>query len=70
MYFENDVLHLSELMIPPLMSSTMNLADLKGNSGQSSTSKTQDTSSGKSGRPEKPEDEKSDKTLANEASMG
>jgi len=40
-YFENDVLHLSEIMIPPLMSSTMNLEDLKGKTEQTSTGKTQ-----------------------------
>jgi hypothetical protein len=28
-FFENNILRLSEIMIPPLMSSTMNLADLK-----------------------------------------
>ena len=40
-YFENEVLHLSEIMIPPLMSSTMNLQDLKGGKEQTETKKTQ-----------------------------
>jgi hypothetical protein len=40
-YFENEVMHLSEIMIPPLMSSTMNLEDLKGNSSKTQTQKTQ-----------------------------
>jgi hypothetical protein len=40
-YFENEVLHLSEIMIPPLMSSTMNLQDLKGGTEQTETKKTQ-----------------------------
>ena len=40
-YFENEVLHLSEIMIPPLMSSTMNLQDLKGGNGEDTTQKTQ-----------------------------
>ena len=40
-YFENEVLHLSEIMIPPLMSSTMNLQDLKGGKEQIETKKTQ-----------------------------
>ena len=29
-YFENEVLHLSEIMIPPLMSSTMRGEDILG----------------------------------------
>lgn len=45
-YFENEVLHLSEVMIPPLMSSTMNMQDLKGNSNQTQTNKTQTKSGG------------------------
>jgi hypothetical protein len=45
-YFENEVLHLSEIMIPPLMSSTMNMQDLKGNSNQTQTSKTQTNTGG------------------------
>jgi hypothetical protein len=40
-YFENEVMHLSEVVIPPLMSSTMNLEDLKGNSSKTQTQKTQ-----------------------------
>ena len=73
-YFENEVLHLSEIMIPPLMSSTMNMQDLKGNSNQAQTSKTQNNTGGQSsdkgaGRPEKPDDQKSDKTIQNKESM-
>ena len=70
-HFENEVLHLSEIMIPPLMSSTMNLEDLKGKTEQKGTAKTQiKTESGQAGRPEKADDEKSDKTIANKESMG
>jgi hypothetical protein len=36
-YFENDILHLSEVMIPPLMSSTMNMQDLKGKVDETTT---------------------------------
>ena len=72
-YFENEVMNLSELMIPPLMSSTMNMQDLKGNSGSGSSSGTQKSSGGSSsggaGRPEKPNDQKSDKTIQNKESM-
>ena len=78
-YFENEVLHLSEVMIPPLMSSTMNLQDLKGNGEQgknneSGNSKTQKpvegaTSDKKAGRPEKADGQKSEKTIQNKESM-
>ena len=72
-YFENEVLHLSEIMIPPLMSSTMNMQDLKGNSNQASGNKTQNKTVGQesksAGRPEKPDDQKSDKTIKNKEAM-
>ena len=58
-------------MIPPLMSSTLNMEDLKGRKDKTPASQNQNTKEeGKSGRPEKPDDEKSDKTLANKESMG
>jgi hypothetical protein len=72
-YFENEVMHLSELMIPPLMSSTMNMEDLKGNSNKSNTStsasNTGTSPKGEAGRPEKPDDQKSEKTIKNKESM-
>ena len=79
-YFENEVLHLSEIMIPPLMSSTMNMQDLKGNSGEDPNKKTQNNTGGQktktpgaeekpAGRPEKPDDQKSAKTIQNKESM-
>ena len=72
-YFENEVMHLSELMIPPLMSSTLNMEDIKGNSDKTSSSNSQKTgtssSSGNAGRPEKPDDQKSEKTIQNKESM-
>mgnify|MGYP006314538911 FL=1 len=42
-YFENEVMKLSEIMIPPLMSSTMKMEDLKGggNSNQPQNNKSQ-----------------------------
>lgn len=59
-YFENEILDLNTLMIPPLMSSTMSSQDVLGTrSGGKSTS------SGETGRPEKSNDEKSEKTIAN-----
>ena len=77
-YFENEVMNLSELMIPPLMSSTLNMQDLKGGSGSGNSSNSQKTgsgsgsssgSSGSAGRPEKPNDQKSEKTIKNKESM-
>ena len=76
-YFENEVMHLSELMIPPLMSSTLNMEDIKGNSNKTSSSNSQKTgtssssssSTGNAGRPEKPDDQKSEKTIQNKESM-
>ena len=70
--FENEVLHLTQIMIPPLMSSTLSSEDVLGIKNQDNTSKNQDITEGTTsagGRPEKSDDEKSDKTLANEESQ-
>ncbi len=78
--FENEVLHLSEIMIPPLMSSTMNAETLqtmggknKNNSNSSGTGNTgQSTkteSEGTMGRPKKEEGQLSEKTIQNKESM-
>lgn len=63
-YFENEVLELFNVFIPPLMSSTMNAdaIDKQGGNKNGDTNKT-------AGRDEKPDDEKSDKTLKNRESM-
>lgn len=81
-FFENKILHLEQLMIPPLMSSTMSSQDVlgaKGNSDQKNTQNSTETQGAKSfdtgntqqtaGRPEKPDDQKSAKTIANKESM-
>ena len=79
-HFENEVLHLSEIMIPPLMSSTLSSQDILGKSGQGTQTKSQGNSSGSSstksedsdksaGRPEKADSEKSEKTIKNKESM-
>ena len=75
-YFENEVMHLSEIMIPPLMSSTMNMEDLKGKNDETQTNKTQTKTGGqisaedkKAGRPEKDDSQKSEKTIQNKESM-
>ena len=69
-FFENEVLNLSEIMIPPLMSSTLNGDDILGKKQQTSTGKTQTTTETKSaGRPEKADSQKSEKTIQNKESM-
>lgn len=60
--FENKILELSTVMIPPLMSSTLNGEDL-GLSGNKADKK-------ESGRPEKEDSEKSEKTIANKEALG
>ena len=72
-HFENEVLHLSEIMIPPLMSSTLNGEDILGKSNKTNTNKNKtntETSEKSAGRPEKADDQKSDKTIANIESKG
>ena len=68
-YFENEILGLPAMMIPPLMSSTMNGEDILGTKNKTTQSNSQNTSEGQSGRPEKPDDQKSDKTIQNKESM-
>lgn len=78
-HFENEVLHLSEIMIPPLMSSTLSGEDILGKSSQTGQSKSQNnsgsstkssgTSEKSAGRPEKADGEKSEKTIKNKESM-
>ena len=78
-HFENEVLHLSEIMIPPLMSSTLSSADILGKSDKSkdtknqtkigASNKTTSTTEKTPGRPETPDDKKSEKTIQNKESM-
>lgn len=77
-HFENEVLKLSEIMIPPLMSSTLNGEDILGKKDSSGTSNSQNNSGTKkttstetkqAGRPEKADDQKSEKTIKNKESM-
>jgi hypothetical protein len=42
-YFENEVMKLSEIMIPPLMSSTMKMEDLKGGGDKNNSTQTNKT---------------------------
>ena len=63
-YFENDILDLVRVFIPPLTSNTMNAEALQNRSITSGTS----GSSGETGRPEKEDSQKSEKTIANKES--
>lgn len=70
--FENEVLNLAEIMIPPMSSNTRSGKDL-GNNNQSSNTNSQNkqtssTNSNGAGRPKKEDGEKSDKTIANQES--
>lgn len=69
-HFENEILHLYEIMIPPLMSSTMSSEDILGQKTQQNAQSTQNgqTSSDTGGRPEKADNEKSEKTIQNKES--
>lgn len=64
--FENEILHLAEIMTPPQLSSTVSAKQL-GTNNQQTQNKTQDKQ--ESGRPEKADNEKSDKTIQNKESM-
>ena len=77
-HFENEVLKLSEIMIPPLMSSTMTGKDILGGGnnpqqpGNKVAKQVQQAAgeTNKGGRPEKADSQKSDKTIANRESAG
>ena len=64
-YFENEILDLSSIMIPPLLSSTMNGQTILDTRSQRRSSNSQNTSESTGGRPEKPDSEKSEKTIQN-----
>ena len=79
-YFENNVLDLVSVFVPPLTSNTMNAEALSNRdhanvnseaSNKNSTSEAQsaETSSEEGGRPEKDDSEKSEKTIQNRAAM-
>ena len=68
-YFENDVLDLVRIFIPPLMSSTMNAQALTGRKQVKNPTSNTDNGAGQTGRPEKPDNEKSEKTLKNRESI-
>lgn len=77
-YFENDILDLLHVFIPPVMSSTMS-ADLLGHNDEGKNNKNSNQTSSKQklipsdnnevGRKEKADNEKSEKTIQNKESM-
>lgn len=74
--FENKVLKLHEIMIPPLMSSVMSSEQILGKQDQSNSTNNQNnmqknnsTETKTAGRTEKPDDQKSEKTIQNRESM-
>ena len=68
-YFENDLLDLVHVFVPPLMSSTMNAEAIAQTKSGSSPTKVKEDTGSTGGRPEKSDDEKSEKTIMNEESQ-
>ena len=71
--FENGMLALNDLFVPPQMSSTMSGTKAPSSSGNKTTEKKDDNAQSEKsqgGRPEKPDDEKSEKTIRNIEASG
>ena len=68
-FFENNILDLVNVFIPPMMSSTMNSDVLNRLNNQNKTDRENADSDSTGGRPEKADDEKSEKTIMNEESQ-
>jgi len=71
-FFENDILDLVNVFIPPMMSSTMNSDVLNRVNQQTRENRNNGGTNGSDnvgGRPEKSDDEKSEKTIANKESQ-
>ena len=78
-YWENEILNLVEVFVPPISSATMNADTLQALTGKSadnnaatagqSSGSSQIQSDSKAGRPEKADEDKSDKTIANRESL-
>ena len=67
-YFENDILDLVRVFIPPMSSNTMNAEVLQNRGNTSSKDVGGQTNSGQTGRPQKEDNEKSEKTIQNKES--
>ena len=72
-HFENGMLSLNDLFVPPQMSSTMSGTKATNSSGNKTTEKNdnaQPQEKSQGGRPEKPDSEKSEKTIRNIEASG
>ena len=67
--FENEILNLAELLIPPKSSNTMSNSDANKKEENKKDTVKMETEENKGGREEKPDNEKSEKTIANRESM-
>lgn len=68
-YFENDILDLVRVFIPPLTSNTMNAEALQNRGNTSGKQQDSGSSQEGAGRPEKEDGQKSEKTIQNKESM-
>ena len=68
-YFENDLLDLVHVFVPPLMSSTMNAEAIAQTASGGNATKTASENGEQGGRPEKEDSQKSEKTIQNKESM-
>ena len=68
-YFENDILDLVRVFIPPLTSNTMNAEALQNRGSTSGKQKSSGSEQEGAGRPEKEDNEKAEKTIQNNESM-
>ena len=68
-YFENDILDLVRVFVPPLTSNTMNAEALQMRNGATNKDNATGSSEGGAGRPQKEDSQKSDKTIQNRQSM-
>ena len=64
-YFENDILDLVRVFIPPLMSSTMNAEAINSRDAASRNPNKSNGNGEGAGRPQKQDNQKSDKTIRN-----
>ena len=67
-YFENEILDLVNVFIPPMMSSTMN-SDVLNRLNNANKENKANGENNEGGRPEKEDNEKSEKTIMNEESQ-
>lgn len=65
--FENQIMHLNEVFIPPQMSSTISAGEISASANKKNPAS--NSGKGEAGRPELDDSEKSDKTIQNRESM-